>query len=86
MFETLSTLRRTYWRESEGRYDRPGNELGFPNEMITYLSGRDRGVLASPIADWRETQGIKELSDLAKCERFINELEGEEKAAAAPAP
>ncbi len=77
MFEALLDLRRAHWREAEGRYDRPGGELGFPNELITHLSGQARGVLASPIADWREQQGIKSLADISRCEQFIAEMEDE---------
>ena len=74
MFEVLSELRRTLWREGEGRYDRPSGELGFPNEVITRLAGLPGGVLASPIADPREVQGIKTMSDIVTCEQYIREL------------
>lgn len=77
MFAALSDLHRKYWIKSERRYDRPGGELGFPNEMINYLSEHPSGVLASPIADGREAQGIKSLDDIARCERFITEMERE---------
>jgi N-acetylgalactosamine kinase len=78
MLDALNDLRRQYWRESERRYDRPGGELGFPNEMINYLAGREAGVMACPFVDWREGQGIKTLEDVGRCERFISELAGEE--------
>ena len=79
MFDALAELRRRHWRESEGRYDRPGGELGFPNEMINFLAGRGGGgVLACPYADAREGQGIKTLDDVALCERFISEFDAEE--------
>ena len=78
MFEALTELRRRHWREQEGRYDRAGGELGFPNEMINFLAARATGVLASPLADAREEQGIKTLEDLARCERFIEELNARE--------
>lgn len=74
MFEALLDLRRAHWHEAEGRYDRPGGEFGFPNELITHLSKQPRGVLASPIADWREQQGIKNLADISRCEQFIAEM------------
>ena len=77
MFDALAELRRRHWHESEGRYDRTG-ELGFPNEMINFLAVRETGVLACPYADAREEQGIKTLEDVALCERFISELDGEE--------
>jgi len=77
MFDALAELRRRHWRESDGRYDRTG-ELGFPNEMINFLAGRESGVLACPYADAREEQGIKTLEDVALCERFISELDAEE--------
>jgi bifunctional N-acetylglucosamine-1-phosphate-uridyltransferase/glucosamine-1-phosphate-acetyltransferase GlmU-like protein len=74
MFDALTELRRRHWREQEGSYDRAGGELGFPNEMINFLSARTAGVLACPFADAREVQGIKSLQDVALCERFIEEL------------
>jgi galactokinase/CTP:molybdopterin cytidylyltransferase MocA len=74
MFEVLLDLRHRYWDEPANRYNRPGSELGFPNEVINILGPRRAGVFASPIADAREEQGIKQLSDVAKCERFISEL------------
>ena len=77
MFEALLEMKRNYWREAEGRYERPGGELGFPNELITHLAKLQNGVLASPIADWREAQGIKTVSDISRCEQFIAELESE---------
>jgi bifunctional N-acetylglucosamine-1-phosphate-uridyltransferase/glucosamine-1-phosphate-acetyltransferase GlmU-like protein len=77
MFEALLEMKRNYWREADGRYERPGGELGFPNELITHLAKLQNGVLASPIADWREAQGIKTVSDISRCEQFISELESE---------
>jgi galactokinase/CTP:molybdopterin cytidylyltransferase MocA len=77
MFEALLEMKRNYWREAEGRYERPAGELGFPNELITHLAKIQDGVLASPIADWREAQGIKTVSDISRCEQFIRELESE---------
>jgi galactokinase/CTP:molybdopterin cytidylyltransferase MocA len=77
MFKTLSELRRRYWRADGARYERPGGELGFPNELITSLAGGPAGVFAAPIADLRERQGIKSRADIARCERFIRELEAE---------
>ena len=77
MFAALLEMKRAYWREANGRYERPGGELGFPNELITYFSKLQNGVLASPIADWRESQGIKTRDDLARCEQFISELENQ---------
>lgn len=77
MFHALLDLRRRHWRQSEGLYERPGGELGFPNEMINYLAVRETGVLACPFVDGREGQGIKTLEDVARCERFISELEDE---------
>jgi galactokinase/CTP:molybdopterin cytidylyltransferase MocA len=77
MFAALLEMQRAYWSEANGRYERPGGELGFPNELITYFSKLQNGVLASPIADWRESQGIKTRDDLARCEQFISELENQ---------
>src|SRR5258705_7317519 len=74
MFEALVDLKQRYWNEKKQHYNRPGGELGFPNELITYFAGRDNAVFAAPIADWREEQGIKTLADIARCERFISEL------------
>jgi choline kinase len=78
MFDVLTELHRRHWREQEGRYDRVGGELGFPNEMINYFAGRESGVLACPFADGREEQGIKTLEDVTLCEQFISELEEED--------
>lgn len=78
MFGALHELRQHYWVESEQRYDRPGGELGFPNELINYFAGREPGVLASPFVDPREGQGIKTFEDVARCEQFISELRSEE--------
>jgi galactokinase len=75
MFEALVDLHRRHWNASEGRYDKPGGELGFPNEVINHLAGRPAGVFACPVADPREGQGIKELDDVARCERIIAELQ-----------
>jgi N-acetylgalactosamine kinase len=77
MFQVLQDLHRAFWQPGEGCYDRPGGELGFPNEMITHLAGKPRGVLASPIADRREEKGIKSRQDISICERYIRELEEE---------
>jgi bifunctional N-acetylglucosamine-1-phosphate-uridyltransferase/glucosamine-1-phosphate-acetyltransferase GlmU-like protein len=78
MFAALAELRRLHWREGEGRYERARGELGFPNEMINYFAPGPAGVYAAPFADAREEQGIKTLADVARCERFIRELEAEE--------
>ena len=78
LFEVLLDLRRRYWNDSTGSYDRSRGELGFPNEVISALAQRESGVFASPFADPREEQGIKRLEDLSRCERFISELEQEE--------
>jgi CTP:molybdopterin cytidylyltransferase MocA len=77
MVDALVELRRRHWNEAERRYERPGGELGFPNELINFLAGRAAGVFACPIADSREGQGIKELDDVARCERIIAELRAE---------
>jgi len=78
MFGALLELRQHHWIESEHCYDRPGGELGFPNELINYFTGRGSGVLACPFVDPREGQGIKTLVDIARCEQFISELRDEE--------
>lgn len=78
MFDALLELRRRHWQEDGKRYDRKGGELGFPNEMINYFTGRESGVLASPFADGREEQGIKALRDVTLCEQFISGLEEED--------
>jgi len=77
MFEALLEMKRDYWREADRRYDKPGGELGFPNELITHFARITNGVLASPIADRREALGIKTREDVARCEQFIIELESE---------
>jgi hypothetical protein len=82
MFEVLQELKEKHWNASEGKYNRSGDELGFPNELINALAARPNGVFASPIADSREEQGIKRIDDISTCESFISELENEELAAA----
>jgi galactokinase len=77
MFEVLQALRRSHWCASTGSYNRNRGELGFPNEVINLLALREFGVFASPIADWREEQGIKKLQDVETCKRFIFQLEQE---------
>ncbi|MEN3325561.1 MAG: N-acetylgalactosamine kinase [Acidobacteriota bacterium] len=77
MFEALLDLRNRYWNESIHRYDRSRGELGFPNELINSLARGQKGVFACPIADSREEQGVKRLEDLSTCERFISELQAE---------
>jgi bifunctional N-acetylglucosamine-1-phosphate-uridyltransferase/glucosamine-1-phosphate-acetyltransferase GlmU-like protein len=77
MFATLQKLKEQYWRADEARYDRPGNELGFPNELITALAQLEGGVLASPIADRREQQGLKSRADVELCEQFIREFDSD---------
>jgi CTP:molybdopterin cytidylyltransferase MocA len=74
MFEVLFDLKHRFWNESKGLYERSRGELGFPNELINFLSARRNGVLAFPIADEREEQGIKTLNDVSACEVFISEL------------
>jgi galactokinase/CTP:molybdopterin cytidylyltransferase MocA len=78
MFAVLRELRERFWNESQGRYDRSRGELGFPNEMINYLAQRSNGVIAGPIADWREEQGIKKLADVSACASFITALQEED--------
>jgi hypothetical protein len=74
MCNALNDLHQQYWNETERRYNRPGGELGFPNELINYFAVRNNGVFACAIADGREEQGIKRLVDINVCERFICEL------------
>jgi hypothetical protein len=81
MFTALQELREKYWNTSEDKYNRSEGELGFPNELINALAPRPTGVFASPVADWREEQGIKRLADISTCQSFIRELEKEELAA-----
>lgn len=83
MFQVLRELRDRYWNEATNNYNRSRGELGFPNELISTLAQRESGVFASPFADPREEQGIKQLADLSRCERFISELEQEEQTARA---
>ncbi len=78
MFAALIDLNQRHWNESERCYQCPGGELGFPNELINYFAGREHGVIASPIADSREEQGIKKFADIAQCEQFITELTAKE--------
>ena len=81
MFEVLHELHSRYWDPSTRHYNRSRGELGFPNELISALASRQFGVFASPFADAREEQGIKRLSDVSRCERFLSELREEETAA-----
>ncbi|HYU98143.1 MAG TPA: NTP transferase domain-containing protein [Pyrinomonadaceae bacterium] len=74
MFQALIELKQHYWNETDQRYESPGGELGLPNGLINYFAARTPGVLACPIADSREEQGIKSLEDVARCEQFISEL------------
>jgi N-acetylgalactosamine kinase len=74
MVAQLEEFRQLFWQSDRNRYNRPGGELGFPNELITSLAGHSHGVLASPIADWREAQGIKGLEDVVRCEQYMAEL------------
>ncbi|HKG23065.1 MAG TPA: hypothetical protein VKC34_14295, partial [Blastocatellia bacterium] len=67
-----------YWDESRRSYARARGELGFPNELINYFCELEAGVLACPVADAREEQGIKNLDDVARCEQFISELQREQ--------
>ena len=71
MFEALRELRTRYWDGSRKCYDRPAGELGFPNELIKAFVKKQTGVFACPIADSGEEQGIKELVDIARCEKII---------------
>jgi len=73
----LAELRQRHWKGDQSVYDRPGGELGLPNELVTALSQRSSGVFGSPIADWREAQGIKSREDLARCEQYLSELKSE---------
>ena len=83
MFQVLRELRDRYWNETTDNYNRSHGELGFPNELISTLAQRESGVFASPFADPREEQGIKQLADLSRCKRFISELEYGEQTARA---
>jgi len=74
MFRALIDLKKQHWNETDQRYERPGGELGFPSGLINYFAARTPGILACPIADSREEQGIKTLADVAHCEQFISEL------------
>jgi len=74
MLAELKRLRNDFWREGRNCYDRPRGELGFPNELIRALAVRAAGVMACPIADWREEKGIKNKTDVARCEQYLREL------------
>jgi galactokinase/CTP:molybdopterin cytidylyltransferase MocA len=77
MFQVLQELWNRHWDHSTSRYNRARGELGFPNELISALATRKFGVLASPLADPREEQGIKRLEDVSHCVRFLSELNQE---------
>lgn len=74
MLTALLELKQRYWDQAQHSYRRHGGELGFPNEIINFLAQHEHGVFASPIADRREEQGIKNLEDVSRCARFISEL------------
>jgi bifunctional N-acetylglucosamine-1-phosphate-uridyltransferase/glucosamine-1-phosphate-acetyltransferase GlmU-like protein len=74
MLTALLELKQRYWDPALQRYQRPGGELGFPNEIINLLAQGEHGVFASPIADRREEQGIKNFEDVSRCAQFISEL------------
>jgi galactokinase/CTP:molybdopterin cytidylyltransferase MocA len=78
MFAALLELRQRYLDGTNGRYKRPGGELGFPNELINHLGHEEAGVFACPIADHREEQGIKSFEDVSRCQQFIWDLEQEQ--------
>ena len=78
MATQLEELRKQLWKSEEGHYDRPGGELGFPNELVTALARKACGVFSTPLADWREAQGIKNLEDLGRCEQYLSELQDKE--------
>jgi galactokinase/CTP:molybdopterin cytidylyltransferase MocA len=83
MFHVLRELRERHWNQATNKYNRSGDELGFPNELINTLAQLESGVFASPFADPREVQGIKQMADVSRCERFISELAQEEQTARA---
>jgi bifunctional N-acetylglucosamine-1-phosphate-uridyltransferase/glucosamine-1-phosphate-acetyltransferase GlmU-like protein len=74
MVRALEELHQEHWLEPEQRYDGARGELGFPNEIIPHLARKSTGVLALPIADWREEKGLKVREDIAVCERYLSEL------------
>jgi galactokinase len=74
MFAELAELRKQWWNEAGQIYARTGGELGFPNELIRSFAARRGGVMASPVADWREEKGIKTLADVETCEQYLREL------------
>jgi CTP:molybdopterin cytidylyltransferase MocA len=74
MLAALDALHMRFWNSAEGRYERPRGELGFPNELIDYFVGNGASLLACPLADPREEQGIKTSADVPLCERLILEL------------
>jgi hypothetical protein len=77
MFDVLLKLKKDLWNDARGQYNRASGELGFPNELITAFAQQPNGVFASPFADWREEQGIKQLDDVSRCEQFIQEFQNE---------
>jgi hypothetical protein len=74
MFAALAEMRNQWWNEAEQVYKRAGGEMGFPNELICYFAGKEGGVMASPIADWREEKGIKTLADVRLCEQYLKDF------------
>lgn len=74
MLAALEALHTRFWNSAAGRYERPRGELGFPNELIDYFVGHGASLLACPLADPREEQGIKTSADITLCEQYISEL------------
>ncbi len=75
MLRVLGGLKEQFFDPVAGTYRRTGGELGFPNELISAFAEPVPEVLACPLADLRETQGIKCKEDVLRCEEFRVQLE-----------
>jgi len=74
LFEALDQLHSIHYLPEQGRYDTPKGELGFPNLMVRRLVRAGKLVFAFPMADPRETKGIKTAEDFRVVERYMSEL------------
>jgi len=81
MFEELSRYDAQFnGQEYEGL---PNGELGLPNTLGHNFPEKDKLVIAAPIADERESIGIKTYADTKRAEKYMKELEMQKQAAAA---
>src|SRR5207302_6585544 len=51
MFKALIDLNRRHWNEPGRRYEVPGGDLDFPNDLINYFAPQGMAFSPVPIAD-----------------------------------